>query len=83
MANSPFEPKYQIFREMLTRARTNKGMRQSEVADKLGRAQAFVSKYERGERRIDLPEFLEIAAVLDIDVLKFINDYQKKLSDFS
>ncbi|MRW94898.1 helix-turn-helix domain-containing protein [Duganella sp. FT80W] len=79
MANSPFEPKYQIFRDMLTRARTNKGMLQSEVADKLGRNQAFVSKYERGERRIDLPEFLEIAEVLEIDVTAFVLDYTNQL----
>lgn len=83
MANPLHDLKYQIFREMLTNARASKGMLQSEVADQLGKAQAFVSKYERGERRIDLPEFLEIAAVLDIDVSKFIKEYRRRLADVS
>lgn len=81
MANSPNEPKYQIFRDMLTRARISKGLHQREVADLLGRPQAFVSKYERGERRIDLPEFIEIAEALDIDVTDFIGKYRYQLWD--
>lgn len=81
MANSPHEPKYQIFREMLLRARISKGLLQSDVAELLGRNQAFVSKYERGERRIDLPEFMEIAEAMNIDVVEFIVDYRYRLWD--
>jgi transcriptional regulator with XRE-family HTH domain len=33
----------------------------------LGRSHSFVSKYERGERRLDLVEVIEIASVLDVD----------------
>jgi hypothetical protein len=35
-----------------------------------------VSKYERGERRLDLVEFLEVAAVIGIDAHKFIKQLE-------
>ena len=42
------------------------GMTQSQLAARLGRPQSFVSKYERGERRLDVVEFLEVADALEI-----------------
>lgn len=38
--------------------------------------QSFVSKYERGERRLDFTEFMELAAILSIDVGEFIEDFR-------
>ena len=76
MPNPIHEARYETFRKMLTEARISKGMLQAEVADKLGKNQSFVSKYERGERRLDLPEFLEVADALGIDVVDFIKKYK-------
>lgn len=42
-------------------------MTQIEVAARLGVSQSFVSKYELGERRLDVIEFLRIANVLNAD----------------
>jgi transcriptional regulator with XRE-family HTH domain len=47
-------------------------MTQVQLATHLKRPQSFVSKYENGERRIDLIEFLEIAAALGLDPTDFI-----------
>ena len=47
------------------------------LAAKLKRPQSYVSKYEHGERRLDLIEFLEIAEALDIDVPSFIDEIMK------
>jgi transcriptional regulator with XRE-family HTH domain len=44
-----------------------RGLTQADVAERLGRPQSFVSKYERGERRLDLVEFLSIADALSLD----------------
>ncbi len=46
------------------------------VADKLGVNQTYVSKYEKGERRLDLIEFLEIAEAVGFDPLDFIKRLQ-------
>lgn len=76
MPNPIHDTKYKIFRQMLIEARQHKGLLQSEVAEKLGKPQSFISKYERGERRIDFPEFLEIAQALEIDVVAFIGAFR-------
>lgn len=68
--------KYQIFRDLLVDARKQIGMTQVQVAKKLRKPQSFVSKFERGERRLDLTEFIEIADALEIDVDKFLKTYR-------
>ena len=46
--------------------RLSAGLTQQQVADALGRPQSFVAKYENGERRIDIVEFVEICEVIGI-----------------
>ncbi len=54
-------------RRRLLEARRARGLRQSDLADRLGRPQSFVSNYERGERRLEVSEFIVIARVLGVD----------------
>jgi transcriptional regulator with XRE-family HTH domain len=42
--------------------RLDGGLRQSDIAARIGRPQSFVSKYESGERSLDL---IEIGAICD------------------
>lgn len=81
MPNPIHDPKYQVFRQMLLDARKEKGLQQVEVAERLGKTQSFVSKYERGERRLDFCEFIEVAAALELDVNAFVLRYRSLLSD--
>lgn len=80
MPNPIHDLKYKLFREMLTAIRLEKRLLQSEVAEKLGKNQSFVSKYERGERRLDFPEFIELANALNINVGEFITKYKAELT---
>jgi transcriptional regulator with XRE-family HTH domain len=77
MPKSVFSPKYRRFRDLLIQARKAAELTQTELADRLQRPQSFVSKYENGERRLDLIEFLEVATVLSIDIAAFIRDLQQ------
>lgn len=72
MVNSVHTPKYRVFLKTLVEARKSKKLSQAELAEKLGRVQTFVSKYERGERRLDVIEFIEVASALEIDAIKVI-----------
>jgi transcriptional regulator with XRE-family HTH domain len=59
-------------RQILIDARLAKGLEQIELAKLLGRSQAFVSNYERGQRRIDVAEFIEIARMVGLDPVEEI-----------
>ena len=67
MQKSTHTRQYRDFLDGLIQARKDAGLTQQQVADKLGRPQSFVAKYENGERRLDVVEFLEIANLLDAD----------------
>ena len=67
MVESVHTARYQAFRNILIDARKDQGLSQAALADELGRLQTFVSKYERGERRLDVVEFLDVAAALGLD----------------
>lgn len=62
----------QKFRKLLVEARTASGLTQQQLSTKLKRPQSFVSKYERGERRLDVLEFREVAAALGVDPIRFL-----------
>jgi transcriptional regulator with XRE-family HTH domain len=67
VAKSIFTPQYDRLRELLVQARKSAGLTQSGLAECLRRPQSYVSKYERGERRLDVVEFLEIAKCMKMD----------------
>lgn len=77
VTKSVFTQKYDRFRLLMIEARKSADLTQAELATKLSRPQSFVSKYERGERRLDVVEFLEVARALGMDAVTFI----KKLDD--
>ena len=72
MVNSVHTPKYRVLLKILVEARKSKKVSQAELAEKLGRVQTFVSKYERGERRLDVIEFIEVASALELDAINVI-----------
>lgn len=60
--------------ELLIRYREEAGMTQVDVAKALGRHQPFVSTIEAGQRRVDIVELLDIAAVIGFDPHDIIQD---------
>ena len=58
-----------------------KKLTQGELAERLGKPQSFVSKYENCERRIDVLEFIEITKSLKIDPIKIFINYINVLED--
>ena len=55
------------FCELMIKARKTAGLTQHELAKRLRRPQSFVAKYEGGERRVDVVEFIEICKALETD----------------
>lgn len=59
--------KYLALPQLLTQLRKEQGLLQSELAEKIKKPQSYVSKYERGERRLDVVEFIDICQALNIN----------------
>jgi transcriptional regulator with XRE-family HTH domain len=72
VTKSVFSSRYETFRKELVAAREAAELTQTQLAAKLSRPQSFVSKYERGERRLDVIEYLEVAEALGIDPVRFV-----------
>jgi len=72
--------KYEIFRKLLVEARKSNGFTQVELAQKLNCPQSFISKYENGERRLDLTELVDITKAMNISSSDFLLDYLNKTS---
>jgi transcriptional regulator with XRE-family HTH domain len=77
MPRSVFSEPYEAFTQALIAERKKAGLTQEDLAARLHKRQSFVSKMERGERRIDVVEFLVIARAIGIDpltMLSHVND---------
>ncbi len=48
-------------------ARVSTALTQQQLADKLGKPQSFVAKYEGGERRLDVIEFVEVCENIGVN----------------
>jgi transcriptional regulator with XRE-family HTH domain len=78
MPKSLFTKRYTIFREHLQQARIDAGLSQEELAKKMGWDQTFVSKIERGVRRVDVVELIGICDALGLDPAEFVKDLHRR-----
>jgi ribosome-binding protein aMBF1 (putative translation factor) len=56
-----------VFRTVMIETRKKAGLTQQELAKRLRKPQSFVAKYEGGERRIDIVEFLWLVRAMKAD----------------
>lgn len=79
MEKSIYSQEYSLFLAQLRNAREEKGLTQTDVAQKLGQTQSFVSKVERGERRLDVVELRAFCDAINIPFPKFISHMERVL----
>lgn len=72
MAKGIHDSRYRWVVERLVGERKDKGLSQAAVAALLGKPQQYVSRYETGERRLDIFEYLDAATALGIDGVDLI-----------
>ncbi|MBJ2286060.1 helix-turn-helix transcriptional regulator [Pseudomonas sp. MF6755] len=80
MANSTHNLDYQTLLAVLRMVRKRHNVSQVELAERLGNTQTFVSKCERGERRIDVVELVEFAEALGVPPLELVGEFLAKRS---
>lgn len=57
---------------LLIEARIVSGLNQGQIGRAVGRSQSFVSNYERGQRRLDLPDLILVCRVLAVDPIELL-----------
>jgi transcriptional regulator with XRE-family HTH domain len=71
MSKKRWTARQKKLQELLRQIRVDKGMTQAQVAEYLGVPQSYVSKYESGERRLDILEVQDICSVYGVTLDKF------------
>jgi len=66
---------------LLKNIRKERKLTQKDIAEKLGKPQSFVSKYELAEKRLDILELRQLCKVLGIDLKEFIDRLEKVLDN--
>jgi transcriptional regulator with XRE-family HTH domain len=67
------------FLALLRDTRTKAGLTQVALASRMHRDQTFVSKYETGERRLDILELRDVCRALGVDFKDFVRDLDAEL----
>ena len=80
MRNFPHDKRHIALRTLLRQMRKKADLDQTELANKLERPQSYVSKYEIGERRLDLVDVYLITDALGVPFPVFADMYEKALS---
>jgi transcriptional regulator with XRE-family HTH domain len=80
MQKSVFSVEQETLQALLRDLRTKAGLRQSDLAERLGKPQPFVSRYECGEKLLDVPELRQVCHALGLTLPQFVELYEAALA---
>ncbi len=72
MKRSIWHQNYVTLRKQLKTLRVENNFTQVELSKKLDKHQSYVSKYENGDRNIDIIELIQICDAINVDLVNFI-----------
>jgi transcriptional regulator with XRE-family HTH domain len=78
MAKTIHSERDRAFRELLKARRKAAGLTQTVLAQRLGKPPSYVAKYEGGDRRLDVLEFMDVAAAIGFDPAGVIRALRRK-----
>lgn len=79
MEKSIFSKHQEKLQALLRKVRADADLRQLDLAERLGQPQSFVSKYESGERRLDLLELRQICQAVGISLEEFVRRFEESI----
>ena len=71
---------YGVFLRELRAARERSGLSQVDLAARLGETQSFISKCERGERRLDVMELRAFCRAIGVSLFAFVQRLERSLT---
>lgn len=81
MEKSIHSAEYERFLALLKKTRLKNGLTQDDIAIKLNATQSFVSKCERGERRLDIVELSAWCSALNVSLSVFVGWFENPPAD--
>ena len=81
MKNTKRNQQREKLQNLLKKIRQEKGILQVDLAEKLGVPQSFVSKYESGDRRLDILELRQVCKAIGISLEEFIQQLEEKINE--
>jgi transcriptional regulator with XRE-family HTH domain len=66
---------------VLTEARQKLGLTQAQLAERIGKDQTLISLVERGQRRVDVIEFIALARAMEADPAELFADLLTRLPE--
>ncbi len=79
MEKDPYSLCQTKLQELLRKMRSEAGLRQADLAQRLGVPQSFVSKYESGERRLDMVEIRQVCLAVGVSLAEFVRRFEESL----
>ena len=79
MRKSKFSNEYKAFRETLKDLRLRAKVTQTDLATRLGHPQSHVSKFEAGERRLDIVETMAVCDAIGVSFENFVSEFTARL----
>lgn len=79
MEKSIHSAQYAIFLRLLREKRQQAGLTQAQLARKIRETQTFVSKCERGERRLDLIELRTFCKAYGMSLKQFVSALERAM----
>lgn len=79
MEKSLVSNEYAVLRILLRDVRRRAGITQVELAERIDDTQSTISKFERGERRIDLIQLRTICRALNLSLASFVEELEQRL----
>ena len=81
MRKSIHSAEQKILQAFLKELREGKGILQKDFAVQIERPASYVSRYENGEKMLDLPELRQICEALGITLVEFVQSYEARLAE--
>lgn len=74
MRNEIYSEEHKRLRKALRRERKSAGLRQVEIAKRTNRSQAYISKFENGDLRLDVIDFVRVCEAIGCDPHKVLKE---------
>lgn len=74
MRSEIYSDEHRKLRELLKRERIAAGIKQADLAAKTNRSQAYISKFEKGDLRLDVVDFVRLCQIIGCDPHAILNE---------